>query len=68
MKLKKIGSCKTLKTFGENVYEIEMLETVVISPIFNIADMYLYRGDGVGGSRYQKKIHWEKQMPVAEKS
>jgi hypothetical protein len=39
---------------------------VGISPIFNIADLYPYRGDGAGGSKDQKKIQWEKQMHVIE--
>jgi hypothetical protein len=41
LNLKNIGSCKILRRFGENDYEIELLEDVGISPIFNIADMYL---------------------------
>jgi hypothetical protein len=50
LKLKKIGPCKILRRFGENAYEIELPEDVVISPIFNIVDMYPYREDGAEGS------------------
>jgi hypothetical protein len=67
MKLKKIGPCKILTNFGENVYELELLEDVSISPIFNITDLYLYKEDGTKGAKYQRKIQWEKQMTVAEK-
>jgi hypothetical protein len=67
MKLKKIGPCKILRRFGENAYELELPEDVGISPIFNIADLYLYREDGTERDEDQRKIQWEKQMPVAEK-
>jgi hypothetical protein len=39
----------------------------VISPIFNVSDLYPYRKDDTEGSEDQGKIQWEKQMPVAEK-
>jgi hypothetical protein len=67
LKLKNIGPCKILRRFGENAYELELPEDVGISPIFNIADLYLYRGDGVERSKNQRRIQWEKHMPVAEK-
>jgi hypothetical protein len=60
LKLKKIGPCKILRRFGENAYELELPEDVGISPIFNIVDMYPYREDRVEGSKYQRKIQWEK--------
>ena len=46
LKLKKIGSCKILRRFGENAYELEVLEDVGISPIFNTIDLYPYSEDG----------------------
>jgi hypothetical protein len=67
LKLKKIGPCKILRKFGENSYELELPEDVGISPIFNISDLYLYREDGTERVEDQRKIQWEKQMPVAEK-
>jgi hypothetical protein len=66
LNMKKIGPCKILRKFGENVYEIELPEDVGISPIFNIADLYPYREDGTGGPEDQKEIQWKKNMPVAE--
>jgi hypothetical protein len=41
---------------------------VGISPIFNIADLYLYREDETEGAEDERKIQWEKQMPITEKS
>jgi hypothetical protein len=67
VKLKNIGPCKILKMFGENSYELELLEDVGISTIFNIVDMYPYREGGAEGTEYQRKIHWEKQMSVEKK-
>ena len=46
LKMKKIGRCKILIKFDENAYQIEMLEDVGISPIFNVSNMYPYRMDG----------------------
>jgi hypothetical protein len=65
--LKKIGPYKILRIFGENAYELELPKDVGISPIFNIADLYLYTEDGTERDKYQRKIQWEKQMHVAEK-
>jgi hypothetical protein len=45
LKMKKIGPCKILKKFGENAYELELLEGIGISPIFNISYLYPYRAD-----------------------
>jgi hypothetical protein len=65
--MKKIGPCKILRKFDANAYEIELLDDVGLSPIFNVSDLYPYRKDDTEGSKYQEKIQWEKKMPVAEK-
>jgi hypothetical protein len=66
LNMKKIGPCKILRKFDANSYEIELPYDVGISPIFNVSDMYPYRKDDIEGSKYQEKIQWEKQMPIAE--
>jgi hypothetical protein len=43
--MKRIGPCKILRKFDANAYEIELPDDVVISPIFNISDMYPYKGN-----------------------
>jgi hypothetical protein len=43
--MKKIGPSKILRKFDANTYEIELLNGVGISPIFNVADLYPYRND-----------------------
>ena len=43
MKMKKFGPCKILKKFDSgNAYEVELLDDMDISPIFNIANLYKY--------------------------
>jgi hypothetical protein len=67
LKMKKIGSCKIIRKFEANAYEIELPDGVCISPIFNVADMYPYREDEARGEKNQKEVQWVKQLPVAEK-
>jgi len=43
MKMKKIGPCKIKRKFSANAYEIELLEGIGISPIFNVTDLYSFR-------------------------
>jgi hypothetical protein len=66
LKMKKIGSCKVIRKFGANAYEIELPDGIGISSIFNVADLYPYRAEEEGAKKEQKEIQWTKQMPVAE--
>ena len=43
LKMKKIESCKVLKKFGANAYEIELPNGIEIYPIFNISDLCPYK-------------------------
>ena len=72
MKLKKIGPCKIIRKFSSNAYEVNLPTGIGISPIFNIADLYLYRepkeelpGDMTVGEN--PTVSWEEKMPKAEK-
>jgi hypothetical protein len=56
MKMKKIGPCNILRNFEANAYQIELLDDVGISPIFNVADLYLYRSYEMRGEENQKEI------------
>jgi hypothetical protein len=66
MKIKKIGSCKILRKFEANAYEIELPYDVGISPILNVADRYPYREYEARGEETQKEFQWVKNMPVDE--
>jgi hypothetical protein len=59
IKMKKIGPCKVLKKMGENAYEIELLDGIGISPIFNVVDLYPYRtGETETASGEQPEVQW----------
>ena len=48
LKIKKFGPCKILKKhYSGNAYEVELLDGIHISPIFNIADLTEYHDDGI---------------------
>jgi hypothetical protein len=67
LKMKKIGPFKILRKFAANAYEIELLDNVGISPIFNVADLYPYNIDDAGELDDQEEIQWEEKMPTVEK-
>jgi hypothetical protein len=48
LKMKKIGPCKILKKFGANAYGIELPDGIIISPIFNVSDLYPYKDEEAG--------------------
>jgi hypothetical protein len=52
--MKKIGSCKILRNFEANAYEIEFANDLGISPIFKVANMYPYREDEAYREENQK--------------
>ena len=58
LKMKKIGPCKVLKKFGENAYEIELLDGIRISPIFNVVDLYLYKAEEAEVGYGIPEIQW----------
>jgi len=68
LKLKKTGPCKIKRKISANAYEIELLEGIEISPIFNIADLYPFREaetelqKEVTGDEIQT-VDWEEQVP-----
>jgi hypothetical protein len=63
LKMKKIGSCKVLKKFGANAYEIELPDGIGISPIFNVSNFYPYKD---GEDNEKPEVQWTKHIPVVE--
>jgi hypothetical protein len=70
LKMKKIGPCRVLKKYGANSYEIELPDGIIISPIFNISDLYPFRAEETETKTgdEQPVIQWTKQMLIADKS
>jgi hypothetical protein len=65
--MKKIRPCKVLRKFLENAYEIELLDGIGISLIFNIEYLYPYRAGEAEIGTEEPVIQWIKQLLVAEK-
>ena len=41
-----MGPCQILRKYSANAYEVDLLEDIDISPIFNVSDLYKhYDGD-----------------------
>ena len=70
LKMKNIGPCKILRMFSANAYELEMPTGIGISPIFNVADIYLFVGNDTrhitGGKDPNDDLQWLKEMLVAQ--
>ena len=60
LKMKKIGPCKVLKKFGANAYEIELLDGIEISLIFNISNLYPYKYEEEEAGSQQPEVQWTK--------
>lgn len=43
--MKKIRPLKVVHKYGQNAYEVELPPTLGISPIFNVCDLYPYKGE-----------------------
>jgi len=72
LKMKKIGPCKIVRKISANAYEIELLEGIGISSIFNVADLYPYKEaetelqEEIIGDEVQT-VNWGEQMPKTAK-
>ena len=60
LNMKKIEPCKVLKKFGENAYDIELPDGIIISLIFNVSDLYPYKAEEEEGGSEQSEIQWTK--------
>jgi hypothetical protein len=64
--MKKNGPCKIIKKFGTNAYEIELLDGIGISLIFNVVDLYPYKDEETRTEDEQIEVQWAKKMPVSK--
>ena len=59
MRMKKFGPCKILKFDSGNAYEVELLDDMDISPIFNITNLHNYHeldDEVIISNNYPKKL------------
>jgi hypothetical protein len=68
LKLKNIGPCNFLRKFSSNAYEIELPRDIGISTIFNVVDLYPFKGiEDVSTdepvSDEDQTIGWKEQLP-----
>ena len=66
--MKKIGPCTILHKFGPNAYEISLPPTIASSPIFNVADLTIFKDtyDIVGTSTIDSHEDWLKDLPPSQ--
>jgi hypothetical protein len=70
LNFKKIGPCNILRKNYFNAYEIKLPRDIGISPIFDVADLYSFRGtkdvqtDEPVSNEYHT-IGWKEQLPKA---
>ena len=62
--MKNIGPCKILRKFSANAYEFEFPLDIGISCIFNVVELYIYRGDAIDIK--EKTKMWKKQLPTVK--
>jgi hypothetical protein len=60
LKMKKIGPCRIIRKFGANAYEIELLDGIEISLIFNISNLYPYKYEEEEAGSEQPEVQWTK--------
>lgn len=65
--MKKIGPLKILHKYGNNSYEVELPLNLGISPIFNVRDLYPFKGtideDTLGSATSSDTTHdWVKDL------
>lgn len=69
LKLKKIGPCRILRKFYANAYEIKLPPDIGISPIFNVANLYMYEDkdiDDAAEEKEEKEVDWVKKLPTTK--
>lgn len=67
--MKKIGPDRIVHKFGPNIYEIELPQGLGISPIFNVSDLFLDKGDVAGsyaGLKSKGDEGWVKDIPSSQ--
>jgi hypothetical protein len=69
--MKKIGPLKILHKYGNNAYEVELPPNLGISPIFNVGDLYPFKGtideDTLGSATSSEDTYdWVHDLPMPQ--
>lgn len=56
LQMKRVGPCEILEKYGENAYKVDLPSDLAISPVFNVADLVMYKGEIAGQTRNQAKV------------
>lgn len=56
LQMKRVGPCRILAKYGENAYKVELPSDLAISPVFNVADLIMYKGEIAGQTENQAKV------------
>lgn len=56
LQMKRIGPCRILSKYGENAYKVDLPSYLAISPVFNVVDLILYKGEIAGQTENQTKV------------
>ena len=74
LKFKKIDPCRILRKFLANAYEIELLDDIGISPIFNVAYFFPYIETEAETSSTncleidtRQTVEWKRHIPTKKK-
>ena len=67
LQMKKIGPFKIVKKCGNNAYQIDLPHDINLSPIFNVSDLYAFKGvvvdDVDAGTLVDLKEELKKTIP-----
>ena len=54
--MRRLGPCTILAKYGNNAYQVELLEDIGQSPIFNVVDLVRYKGPTPDVNRILKEV------------
>lgn len=56
LKMKRVGHCRILSKYGENSYKVDLPSDLAISPVFNVANLIMYKGEIARHMEKQAKV------------
>ena len=59
LKMRRLGPSRIAKKYGKNSYQVELLEDIGLSPVFNVADLVAYKGPIQNANHNLEKVTQE---------